>query len=167
MHQAVLLSGSNMGDSHDLLCRAVALINARIGRVQRLSRTYSSEPWGDFADKAAPFLNQGMVVDTELAPHALLDAIHLIENELGRAPHAVLTNPDTGTRLYSSRTIDIDIIFYDSLTLHTNALTIPHPRAHLRRFVLQPLAEIIPHYVHPELHLTVEQLLEGEGGKVS
>ena len=160
MHQAVLLSGSNMGDSHDLLGRAVALINERIGRVERLSDIYTSEPWGTFADDAKPFLNQGMVVSTDLTPLQLLDAIHTIEQELGRIRTHEQSHPDTGSRIYTSRTIDIDIIFYDDLTLRTATLEIPHPRAHLRAFVLRPLAEIIPQYTHPVLQRTVAQMVE-------
>jgi 7,8-dihydro-6-hydroxymethylpterin-pyrophosphokinase len=81
---------------------------------------------------------------------ALLEQLQVIEAELGRRP------PRSGPR-----PIDLDLLFYDDLVLRTESLIIPHPRAHLRSFVLKPLADLAPCFCHPELGLPVRDLLEG------
>jgi 2-amino-4-hydroxy-6-hydroxymethyldihydropteridine diphosphokinase len=106
-------------------------------------------PWG--YDSENHFLNAALLLETPLAPEELLSSIHRIENELGRQR--------THTS-YTDRTIDIDILLYDNIILHTPTLTIPHPLMHLRQFTLKPLVEIAPDYVHPVLQQTLLQLYE-------
>lgn len=152
-HSTVLLLGGNQGDRTALMLQAQEAIQQRIGTVALRSGYYETEPWGDFGDEEPQrFLNMAVVVDTDLTADKVLAQALDIERQLGRRRPA-------GSTQYHSRLIDIDIIFYDSFVVDTPRLQLPHPRAHLRHFVMQPLADIIPAYVHPTLRRTVAQLL--------
>lgn len=157
MNKVALLIGGNQGNRQSLIVQATEQIRERIGSVVALSRVYETEPWGDFEDPPQSFLNRGLLVETPLGPLEVLREGQGIERELGRRRDIKNTN-DTN-RLYHSRPMDIDLIFYDDLVMDTPELTLPHPRMHLRRFVLEPLAEIMPEYQHPVFHKTVNQLL--------
>ena len=101
------------------------------------------------------------MVETALTAHEVLAAAMDIESELGRRrPQGGAAGPK-GERVYHSRTMDIDIIFYNDEVIDTPELTVPHPRMHERRFVLEPLAEIIPEYRHPVLKKTVGEMVVG------
>lgn len=145
----VLLIGGNQGDRVNLLLRAQSMIAQQIGPVAQVSTIYETEPWGFQSDQN--FLNQALVVDTDLTPHQVLTRALNIEKALGRQRPA-------NTQGYSSRPMDIDLIFFNSAIVRTPDLQLPHPRMHLRRFVLEPLAEIIPQYIHPLLRQTIQQL---------
>ncbi len=140
--------GGNIGDTRGILVSARRLIGGNIGVIAAESALYTSEPWGFLADQN--FLNQVIMVDTELSPADVLDHCMLIEAQLGRRRSG---------KGYASRPIDIDIIFYDSLIVGLPNLTIPHPLMHVRNFVLRPLCSIAPRFVHPVLGKTMEQLL--------
>lgn len=151
-----LLIGSNQGDRRQLLLEATDLIRERIGSVVACSKMYETAPWGQFTPDETPqsFYNQALAIDTTLPPlEALREALE-IERLLGRRRNQI--HPP---RTYSSRPIDIDLIFYGRLVLETPTLTLPHPRMHLRRFVLQPLCDIAHEWVHPIMKKTVKQLL--------
>lgn len=167
MPEVHLLLGSNMGDREALLRAACHRLGELAGPLTAISGLHTTAPWGDFdptAPPPEPFVNQAVELETDLAPEALLDVIHLIENELGRGRENFFS-PDSPVesrpqqRLYSSRTIDIDIIFYGDQVINTERLTVPHPRMCERTFVLIPLCEICPQKVHPIEKKSVEQLL--------
>lgn len=151
MTRCYILFGSNQGDKEALLEQACALINKRCGLVSERSSAYTTEPWGFQAEEW--FLNELLVVDTELEPDALMDALLGIEKELGRVRH-----PEQ--KGYCSRTVDLDILYYGDRIINTEKVTVPHPRLHLRRFALEPLCEVIPDFLHPVFNLNQTQLLE-------
>ncbi len=149
MHKAFLLLGGNLGDVPDTFSNALNLLEARGISVLRKSALYQSEPWGMESGKL--FINQAVEVFTSMDPVELLNALLDIEKIFGR------------TRIEGqvlSRNIDIDILLFDERVVCLPELTIPHPRMHLRRFVLEPLYEIAPLARHPLLHHTIGQLLQ-------
>ena len=150
MEKCFILFGSNMGDKDQIFAQACLYINNRCGRVVEVSSSYESEPWGFEAKEW--FLNRLVIVETELEPEAMMRQLLDIEVELGRVRH-----PELGG--YSSRTVDLDILYFGSRIVLTDNLTIPHPRLHLRRFALLPLCELVPQFVHPALNLTQAELL--------
>lgn len=158
-HQVMLLLGSNQGSRAAVLAAARLRIAASVGPVVLASREYATEPWGTFAEgeRTHPFLNQAVVAETVLGPEAVLNAIQQIERELGRPDHRPEYS-ENGERVYRERTIDIDILFYDSEIIDTKRLTVPHPRLPERLFALVPAAEIWPDYTHPSLKISLKEL---------
>lgn len=146
-HVVFLALGSNMGNRLANLKAAISNLTPQMA-VKNRSSVYETPPWG-FTEQAR-FLNQVVMVKTYLKPQALLDHLKRLETALGRVP-----NFQNGPRL-----IDIDILFYDDLVLDTPPLVIPHPRLHDRAFVLVPLAEIAPDFVHPVLVRPIHKLLD-------
>ena len=151
MERCLILFGSNMGDKNKIYTQACLLINNRCGRIVAQSSAYESEPWGFEAKEW--FLNRLIVVETELEPEAMMQQLLDIETELGRVRH-----PEAGG--YTSRTADLDILYYGSRIVLTDSLTIPHPRLHQRRFALLPLCEVVPEFVHPAFNMTQTELLK-------
>jgi len=150
MEKCYILFGSNMGDKDEIFAQACLYINNRCGRVVKTSAAYESEPWGFEAKEW--FLNRLIIVETELEPEAMMQQLLGIEAELGRVRHPEVEG-------YSSRTVDLDILYFGSHIVLTDNLTIPHPRLHLRRFALLPLCELVPQFVHPAFNLTQAELL--------
>lgn len=155
MARAIIITGGNIGDMKPRLRQAQQLINNEIGIVLRCSHTYTSPAWGFDGDD---FTNQAMIVDTDLSPVELLAAVQDIELRLGRDRVTEAEHKHLSGDSYSPRIIDIDIIFYDDVRMHTHDLVIPHPLMHEREFVLEPLAEIAPTKVHPEFGVSVAEL---------
>jgi 2-amino-4-hydroxy-6-hydroxymethyldihydropteridine diphosphokinase len=127
--------------------KALALIAERVGERLTLSGFYETAPWG--YESAGMYLNAVVGVETGLSPFELLDVTQAIERVLGREEKTV-------NGRYRDRVIDIDILLYDLLILHTPRLTIPHPQMLRRPFVMQPLLEIAPEAVNPLSGKTVE-----------
>lgn len=150
MATAYLSLGSNLGDRLRLIQEAVAALTVEAGPVTALSSLYETEPWGFSSPHR--FLNVALALETSLSPETLLAVTQRIERDLGRTHKSV-------DGRYADRTIDIDLLFVGDAVLDTPALTLPHPRLHLRRFVLEPLCEIAPALLHPLLRKSVSQLL--------
>lgn len=151
MERCYILFGSNMGDKDALFAQACLLINNRCGRVVQVSAAYESEPWGFKAEEW--FLNRVIVVETEKSPEELLQQLLDIERELGRIRHPEIQG-------YTSRTADLDLLYFGQRVINTDTLTVPHPRLHLRRFALVPMCEVAPEWVHPIFGRTQQELLQ-------
>lgn len=150
MHQVVLILGGNLKNRKKLLADALLLVNDEIGKTLKSSSIYETEAWA-FKTKSH-FLNQVVLAETILSPEAVLKRAQGIEKKLGREKGL-----NSG---YASRTMDIDILFYDDQVISTKELSIPHPLMHKRRFVLEPLNEIAATFMHPKLQLTISELLQ-------
>jgi 2-amino-4-hydroxy-6-hydroxymethyldihydropteridine diphosphokinase len=147
MHTAFLLIGGNLGDRFMNLQTAAQLVEEHCGDIISVSSVYETEAWG-FTDQPA-FLNQVLVLETEMEPEALMQELLGIEEELGRIREQKM----------GPRHIDIDILLLDDMARLSPSLTIPHPSLHLRRFALVPLNEVAPTQKHPLLHKTIGELL--------
>jgi len=141
--------GSNVGDRTDNLKNVINSIENLVGKVNKISKFYENPAVGFDGDN---FVNICIELITHLSPNDLLNSLLNIENEYGRKR---LRSGE-----YSSRIIDIDIIFYENLSINQNGLVIPHPRMQLRHFVLIPMCDLNPDFIHPVLGLKISQLLD-------
>ncbi|MDR0712856.1 MAG: 2-amino-4-hydroxy-6-hydroxymethyldihydropteridine diphosphokinase [Bacteroidales bacterium] len=148
MERIFLILGSNMGERETFLRRSIALLDTVPNRVLRTSSVYESDPWG-FEHPTGRFLNQAVELQSPFTPFGLLERIHAVEEALGRV---------RVSGAYSARTIDIDILFFGDRIVRSRQLEIPHRRMTERMFVLQPLSELIPDFIHPVFRLTVKEL---------
>ncbi len=149
--QSIIVAlGSNLGNRFSILENAKSQIEDRIGEITLESSWYCSEPIG--FDSNEEFLNGCIQVITKLSPEETLKELMLIESELGRVRSNI--------QGYESRPIDLDIILFGELIIHSETLEIPHPRYHQRKFVLEPLTEIQPSLIDPICKLTMSQLLK-------
>lgn len=143
-----LLLGSNLGDKKGLINKAVCEMEKRIGSIVAKSSYYQTAAWGK--TDQPEFLNLAVHIKTLGSPLTVLHQALAIENELGRIRF----------EKWGSRLIDIDVILYDDLVVDIpNELQIPHPEMANRRFVLQPLAEIAGHVIHPVTKKSVSEML--------
>ena len=142
-----LLLGGNLGDRLSNLERAREFINEKIGEILKKSSIYQTSAWGN--ENQPDFLNQALLVRTELLPGEVLEEIHKIEKLLERKRF----------EKWGSRTIDIDILFFGNNVVNLENLVIPHPEIEKRNFTLVPLAEISPSFIHPVFRESVLDLL--------
>ena len=150
MEEVVLSLGSNMGDRAANLSGALRrLEESGLERVA-VSQVYETEPWGFSVELS--FYNMVAVYRTLLEPAGLIELIAGIETSMGRVR-------SFGVEGYESRVIDIDILFYGDRVINEGGLVIPHPRMADRRFVLQPLAELMPGRIHPVTGRSVAAML--------
>lgn len=148
MTEIFLGLGSNLGDRHNLIQKAIDAIND-ISEVIAVSELYETKPYGFDADEE--FINCCLKIQSDLSPHELLEVLRRIEIDLGREQKSV-------DGVYKSRTIDIDILFYGSLKVSDEQLVIPHHDLHNRMFVIQPLNDIAPDFNHPILNESIKSI---------
>lgn len=150
MTKVFIALGSNLGERRANLRSAVEALPPAV-RVVAQSPVYQTAPWG-YTEQPA-FLNQVIWGETDLSPRTLLRFLKQLEIQLGRVE----------SFRYGPRQIDLDILFYDQWVVQEDDLIIPHPRLHERPFVLVPLADLAPEWVHPTMGLTVRALLQRTG----
>lgn len=155
MNRAVVITGGNGPSIESDIITVVGDISRKLGRVVVASSVYRTPPYGFEADR--DFLNQVLVVETALTPYDFLKVIWEIEVSYGRergddsAEAAKWEARKRGERGYCSRDMDIDILFWNDEIIDTDLLAIPHPLMCRREFVMRPLAEVLPDFVHPVL----------------
>jgi 2-amino-4-hydroxy-6-hydroxymethyldihydropteridine diphosphokinase len=147
MSVAYLAFGANLGDRLATIEEAIDRVRA-LGRSLETAPVYETDPVG-YADQPR-YLNTVGRLETNQPPHILLHRLLAIEQELGRVR----------TFRNAARTIDLDLLLYDDLAIDSVDLILPHPRMHLRAFVLFPLADLAPDLIHPLLRKTIGELAE-------
>ncbi|RYD55695.1 MAG: 2-amino-4-hydroxy-6-hydroxymethyldihydropteridine diphosphokinase [Sphingobacteriales bacterium] len=147
MNRVYLSLGSNEGDRIGWLRQSLQMLAEKCGAIVAISHIYQTAAWG--LPDQPDFLNMAVAVDTELSAADVLSKIRLIEEALKRQR----------TIKWGQRTLDIDILFFNDEVIDTAELQVPHPHLHKRMFVLVPLADFAPDYLHPVLKKTVLQLL--------
>lgn len=147
MHILYVLVGGNIGNRRNNLEVALSWLQKEIGQVIRSSGVYETEAWGN--NDQPDFYNQVHIINTPLSADEAMQKILDIEEKMGRVR----------TIKNAARIIDIDILFYNKEIINVTGLTVPHPEIANRRFVLVPLDELSPGFVHPTLHKTIHELL--------
>ncbi len=150
-HNIVLSFGGNEVNTFSCFEEALHLLKEKLGNLVLISKVYESEAWG-FDKPTNPFLNQVLLISSETKPPDALNITQNIEKKLGRKTKSI-------NKTYSDRPIDIDILFFDSEIINSEKLTIPHYLITKRKFILKPLAEILPNFIHPVLKKSVKELL--------
>lgn len=138
--------GSNKGNRSQLINEAIDKIDIYIGRVELKSSIYETQSWGF---KSNNFYNICLLIESSLSVESIFNKILKIEKDMGRLK--------SGNK-YSDRCIDIDILFVEDIIVNSKNLIIPHPRLHLRKFVLTPMLDIAPDLIHPILNKSIKQL---------
>ena len=151
MARVCLSLGSNLGPRETYLRKALQALDKELGSLVKCSSFYETLPWGFSSDSL--FLNAAACFDTLLSPEEVLAVTQQIEKSLGR-------KEKSRQGQYADRCIDIDILLYDDKVMQTPDMILPHPHMAERMFVLEPLAEIMPHVLHPLLKKTILQLKE-------
>lgn len=139
--------GSNIGDRFRNMNQSIEFISERIGDVLNKSSVYESTPWG--VENQRNFLNQVICVQSNHDSFTILDLALQIEKDMGRVR----------IEKWGERIIDIDILFFNDAIIETDKLCVPHQFISKRKFVLEPLNELAPNFVHPKLNKTIAQLL--------
>ncbi len=147
MNGIYLIIGGNMGEREKYLFESAIAVEKQIGKIIHQSSIYETASWGNTAQR--PFLNQVLYLKTVLSARQVLENCLAIEKQMGRVREIK----------WGSRTIDIDILFYNEDVIQEDNLKIPHPFIQDRKFVLVPFNEIAPDFIHPVLKKTIHQLL--------
>jgi len=148
MEKVFIALGGNVGNVSGNFDIAIQKISAMVGPVIKQSSLYKTEPWGN--KNQDYFLNKVVEVETKQTPAEVLANILSIEKMMGR-------NRNKNDQ-FAPRSIDIDLLFYGAKIINENHLVVPHPRLHLRNFVLTPLMEIAPDLIHPLLKKSIIDL---------
>ncbi|MFK7981819.1 MAG: 2-amino-4-hydroxy-6-hydroxymethyldihydropteridine diphosphokinase [Saprospiraceae bacterium] len=146
MHKVFFSIGGNLGNRQANLVTAITEITKKVGAVSSISSIYETKAWG--VENQPDFLNQVLLVTTKLSPMETLETVLNIELEMGRVR----------AQKWYTRIIDIDLLFFDNQVINSKKLTIPHPFIAKRNFVLAPLAEIAPDFIHPILQKSIKEL---------
>jgi 2-amino-4-hydroxy-6-hydroxymethyldihydropteridine diphosphokinase len=149
MYKVYLGIGGNIGNKQKNFEDVYPIIEKKLGKIINASSIYETPPWGFQSDDT--FWNSVIEIEYPDSPEQLLDDIHEIEKQFGRKRES---------QNYSSREMDIDILYFDDLYMETETLIIPHRYLHLRKFVLVPLNQIASNLKHPLLRLTSFEMLE-------
>ncbi|MCS7298500.1 MAG: 2-amino-4-hydroxy-6-hydroxymethyldihydropteridine diphosphokinase [Spirochaetia bacterium] len=147
MKKVILSLGSNIEPRNVFIERAIEKLRVGVN-ILKISRIYQTKPWG--YEEQNDFLNLSLVGYTNLLPFELLTFIKDIEKSVGRKDRFK----------WGPREIDIDIVYYSSIVIHTNTLRIPHPYRLDRRFVLIPTFEIEPNFIDPEYNISISKLVQ-------
>lgn len=153
-NKVYLSLGSNLGNRLFILQKCIFQLNERLGNITLISSIYENAAVGF---EGGDFLNTCVLLETELEPDILIKELLGLEKRMGRER---MPNGD-----YTSRTLDIDIIYYNYAIISSETLTVPHPKMQERNFVLKPLADIAPQYYHPILNTDTRNLLQQSGDK--
>ena len=148
MEKLVLIIGGNLGDRLLLIQQARKILSEKLGPELNASSIFETEAWGG-ASKGS-YLNQVLIFESQLEPEQVLDIIQQIERRLERVREVK----------WGDRTMDIDILYYGDRLIHSEKLIIPHPYLEERRFVLAPLAEVLPTFLHPRSGMSQSFLLK-------
>lgn len=148
MNIVFLSIGSNIGNKTQNLLNAIGFIGNEIGRIEKVSAVYATEPWG--LKQQPEFLNMALLVTTQLNAEEVLKKALSIELKMGRVREQKM----------GARSIDIDILLFNDEIIREDNLSVPHPFMQQRNFVLMPLNEIAAEIVHPVLKKTIRELLE-------
>ena len=146
-NKAYIALGTNVGNWKNNFNQSFIELN-KIGFITNFSSVYLSSPYGE--KKQDAFYNTAIELTTHFNPRQLIQALKLVEKKLKK--NKLIKN--------GPRRIDLDIIFYNKIILNANSIIIPHPRSHLRDFVLKPIAEMIPFFIHPIKKKTVSELIK-------
>ena len=149
LNLAFIALGSNLGNREENINKAIELINSTIGKVIKQAKNIETEPVDMY--NANLFMNTCIEVQTSLNVEYLLEELKNIEINLGR--------PSNSKGKNESRTIDLDIIFYNQIIYSSENLTIPHPNYHKRDFVLVPMLELDNQFIDPKTKITLKQLI--------
>ena len=152
-HKVYIALGSNKGDRLKNIQEAIDLIFERIGKINSISKVYNTPALGfEKHVSVDDFFNSCILIETFFPAEQVMKELLSIEIVLGRTR--------TSNASYESRTIDLDVLFYDDAIIDSELITVPHPQLQKRKFVLQPLNDIASKFVHPKLENSVSQLLE-------
>ncbi len=148
--------GANLGNREETFSRVLTDLEREVGQVIRRSAWYETKPVLHPAEPTygqPSFLNGIVLMESALAPIVVLERMHCIEAERGR-------NRLLETKAWSPRIIDLDLLAAEGKVMHTPGLVLPHPELHRREFVLEPLCEIAPDWVHPLFNKTARALYD-------
>ena len=144
----VLSLGSNLGNRYAYLLRAIQKIEKYFNSKSVVAHFYETPPWGN--ENQSRFINTAIYLHTDISIDQCLKKVQTIEEEMGRLK----------TEKWGPRIIDIDILFYEYDVLETDIITVPHQHLHQRAFVLKPLQDILPNFIHPLKNKTIIQLIK-------
>lgn len=155
MNKVYLLIGGNMGDRMANLALSMNTIEKEIGPIRKKSSVYETAAWGN--TEQPNFLNQALEIETHLSAEQVMAGLLKIEKQMGRK-RLIPMGP---------RSIDLDIIYFNNDIIESPSLEIPHPRLTERKFVLLPLSEIAPEFIHPILNKSTQVLLKECGDSLA